>query len=243
MPIPPDLVGPLLVDPGAVIPGSVDAWSVLSRLGEAQILLPLQIFAALLLGFVGRQGRLALAWVGLTALAASITTIDKLAYHGFGVGGVVSLDYMALSGHAMFSASIYPMLAWLALPWLKRHWSLLIGLALAVVIAISRVKIGAHSWAEVIGGGVLGAMVAPLAFRLAPPVERVSLRVAGWRAVMPVMAAGWLGVMAAHAAPSQTHTWVMATAERLSGRLQVYDREDLRRRDPALFGSHVDAPD
>ena len=84
-------------------------WGQITRLGEAQILLPAM---ALALVWLWRQagGRpLAVAWLLATGVAASITTVSKVAFLGFGVGHA-PLDFTGFSGHAMFAAALMPVL-------------------------------------------------------------------------------------------------------------------------------------
>jgi exonuclease III len=88
-------------------------WGQITRLGEAQILLPAM---ALALVWLWRQpgGRpLALAWLLATGVAASITTVSKVAFLGFGIGHA-PLDFTGFSGHAMFAAALMPVLVRLA---------------------------------------------------------------------------------------------------------------------------------
>ena len=73
-------------------------WTFISRFGEAQILLPVALGLALLLWRRGDSSRLALAWTGWIVLVASITTVSKLAFIGWGVGSA-RRDFTGFSGH------------------------------------------------------------------------------------------------------------------------------------------------
>jgi hypothetical protein len=103
-------------------------WYAVTRLGEAQILLPAFIAGALWLAFarpVGARGRLAqgnahaqdhparqsaLRWVAAIFATTAITTLSKVAFLGFGYG-IAALDFTGFSGHSMYATSILPVLA------------------------------------------------------------------------------------------------------------------------------------
>jgi hypothetical protein len=131
------------------------AWYLLTRLGEAQILLPAMLALLLWLAAQPATRPLAWRWALGTLLATAITTATKIAFIGFGVG-IARIDFSGLSGHAMFAASLLPlMVALLRAQGGARlsAGSLLPGALLALLIAVSRVRVGAHSWSEVLLGG------------------------------------------------------------------------------------------
>ena len=87
-----------------------DAWGLVTRLGEAQILLPAMFVALLWLVLPARTPRTALWWLAGTAVVALITTATKVAFFGYGIG-YAPLDFTGISGHAMFAAAVLPVLA------------------------------------------------------------------------------------------------------------------------------------
>ncbi|MBP6898330.1 MAG: phosphatase PAP2 family protein [Pseudacidovorax sp.] len=190
-------------------------WPAVTRLGEAQLLLPAMALALLALARRPESRALAGTWLATTALAALLTTATKLAFIGWGLG-LASLDFTGISGHAMFSAAILPPLLVVLAQTLRPHarvrsgWAL--GLALAAMVAVSRVAVGAHSWSEVIAGFALGTAASVLA-RLAGPLPRTPF--ARWPAVA-LLACVPLAV--AWAPPSRTHDWVTQLALTASGR-------------------------
>jgi len=211
-------------------------WLAVTRLGEAQILLPAFLAGALWLAFArpaGARGRLAqgnphahdhparrsaLRWVaGITATTA-VTTASKIAFLGFGYG-IAAIDFTGFSGHSMYAWSILPVLG--AVVAGKRGAA--IGVVLAGVITWSRVVLGAHSWSEAISGMALGAAVAgwTLADYLAHPG---AVRAPWW---LPLLIVAWLGVLPAKAPPSRAHGLVVSIALKLSGRSQPYTRFEL----------------
>lgn len=200
-------------------------WPVFTRLGEAQLLLPLLVAAAAWLAWHRGGVRPALAWLAGTTLAALLTTGTKLAFIGHGLGWA-ALDFTGISGHAMFAAAVLPLLLRVvAAPQGRRGQAawLAAGLALAAAVALSRVMVSAHSWSEVLAGLVLGAAVSAAALRTGPlPALRP---LPGWPAVL--LALALLGV--AGAPPSRTHDWVTRLALAQAGRSQPFQRADLHR--------------
>jgi membrane-associated phospholipid phosphatase len=88
--------------------------------------------------------------------------VSKVAFLGFGLG-IAALDFTGFSGHSMYAASVeIPLLATCALALCGRgRWvGAMLGTALAALIAVSRVEVGAHSVSEAIAGFVLGGSLA-----------------------------------------------------------------------------------
>jgi membrane-associated phospholipid phosphatase len=206
----------------------------LSRIGEAGIVLPLAAALALWLALASRSLRPASSWLAPLGLAVLLTTASKVAFIGWGIG-IAALDFTGFSGHAMFAAAVYPALAY-AMTASKRgegrrsqvRLALLSAYAFAALIAVSRVRVGAHSVSEAAAGFALGALASAAglwllgAMRPRLPVVWAGLGLAGWLAVMPI-----------EAAPSQTHGMVTQLALELSGRSQPFQRADLHRPAPA----------
>jgi membrane-associated phospholipid phosphatase len=211
-------------------------WLAVTRLGEAQILLPAFCAGALWLAFArpaGARARLAQGsahahdhparlsawrWVSGIVVVAGITTISKVAFLGFGYG-IAALDFTGFSGHSMFAWSILPVIG--AIIWGRP--GAVIGVVLAALITYSRVELGAHSWSEAITGMMLGAGAAgwTLADYLAHPG---AVRAPWW---LPLMLLVWLGFLPTHAPPSRTHSLVVAVSLKLSGRTRPYTRFEL----------------
>lgn len=221
----PSLEAILLLQPSLFIPFSYGFASLVTRLGEAQILLPAMAAVGIWMAHVGRAGTLAWRWVAATAVAGLLTTVSKVAFIGYGLG-YAPLDYAGISGHALFSAAILPVLMRVALgrpAGASARLALGLGVALALLIAVTRVKIGAHSWIEVLLGFGLGTVASRWVMR-----DGVwpGLRPSWW---LPVGLAIWLAVTAHAAPPSQTHGMVTRLALAISGRAQPYTRQEMRR--------------
>ena len=148
---------------------------------------------------------------------------------GWGVGWA-ALDFTGISGHAMFAAAVYPLLASAIAPagargrLIVRRSVIAAGIGLALLVAVSRLVIGVHSVSEVAAGVLLGGLVsaAPLAWTRMPA-----------RAISPIVPGAlalWLALMPVHAPASTTHSLVTRMSLALSGRTEPYTRADLQRR-------------
>ena len=207
-----------LADPARFFP-------IVTRLGEAQLLLPALLGVSLLYLLRTRArvgaGPMVRAWFVAVGAAAVVTTLTKVAFIGYGVGHA-PLNYTGISGHAMFAAAVLPLLACAAASagnHAVRRAALGAAFARAGLVAWSRVEVGAHSWSEVLLGFCLGAAASAIALRAqaVPPT----------RAAMPLLLAlgAWFSVGTAAAPPSPTHGWVVRLSLAVSGRAQPYTRE------------------
>jgi membrane-associated phospholipid phosphatase len=200
-------------------------WLVVSRLGEAQILLPAALLLSAWLALRVAARPLAQWWLVLLGGAAAITTATKLAFLGWGIG-IAALDFTGISGHAMFAAAVYPLLT-AALgssdhPRM-RGLSIALGYGLALLVGLSRVVVGAHSMSEALAGLLLGGLASAAALRLGhPPAARTPLLLSATLAL-------WFMLTPVHAPPSNTHGLVTRLALALSGREHPYTRHDLLR--------------
>lgn len=213
-------------------------WPLITRLGEAEILLPAML---LMLAALVRQAEsrpLAWSWTLLLAAAVGLTTASKVAFLGWGVGSA-PLDFTGISGHSMFAAAVYPLLAGLLAgraPRWGRACAIGAGIALALLVGLSRVMVGAHSPTEVIAGLALGSAVGALGVRGAG-LPRLRLG-----PVLPATLALWLAWTPAHAPASRTHSAVTEIALTLSGRQSPWQRTDLSRHGAPPAPRPTDAP-
>jgi membrane-associated phospholipid phosphatase len=214
-----------LLNTPALIPGPLPAWALLGRLGEAQLLLPAMAAAVLWLLRTPANRPLAAAWVGAVLAAALVTTASKVAFIGWEIG-YAPLDFSGLSGHSMFAAAVLPVLMRVAAGHAAPPWprlAIAFGYALALLIAVSRLKTGAHSVADIAPGFALGALAsaASMRFTHAP------------RAPTPAWLAGalaaWLLVLPFNAPASRSHDWVTQLSLQVSGRDRPYTRWDMQR--------------
>jgi membrane-associated phospholipid phosphatase len=213
------------VTQAGLLGGAAWWWAQITRLGEAQILLPAMALALLWLLRQPGGRPLALAWLLATGVAATITTATKIAFLGFGIG-YAPLDFTGISGHAMFAAAVMPLLVRLgAGPGSAdgRRRVLILGYLLALAVAVSRVKVGAHSVTEVVAGFCLGAAASATALRAG---RWPALRLARW---MPLVLLAWAVVAVVGAPASRTHDAVTQLSLALSGRPKAYQRWQMHR--------------
>ncbi len=226
---------PMTTTPGAPF------WQLLTRLGEIQMLLPLALLSALWLwrqSFVHQmpaQALVARRWMLCFGLAIAMTGASKLAFFGWG-WGLAAWDFTGISGHAMASAAVLPVLAWLAL--MSRtaplRWlGVGLGFCLAALIAYSRLKVGAHSPAESMAGFVLGGLVSLMSLQLLPQAQPANARPL-W---LPLGLLAALLLIPLGAPKSRSHDWVIQLSLQLSGRSQPFVRSDLHRPRAAPFNA------
>ena len=203
------------------------SWMLFTRLGEAQILVPLDLAAAAWLWLGARQGRLALRWLFCLGLVAGLTAATKLAFIGWEMG-VAAWDFTGISGHSMFAAGSFPMLAWLAVMNRGRgaqRLGIALAFGLAALIAYSRLPVHAHSPSEAIAGFLVGSIASLISLRGLPGSHPAAVPL--W---LPAGLAVVLLVSPVSAPPSHSHELVTALSLRLSGRDQPYTREDMLRK-------------
>ena len=208
-------------------------WQLLTRLGEIQILLPLALLCALwlwrqsVLSQAPEQARLARRWMGCLGVAIGLTAASKLAFFGWG-WGIAAWDFTGISGHAMASAAVLPLLAWCALfgqSLRLRRLGVGFGFALAALIAYSRLKVGAHSPSEAVVGFLVGGLASLFSLQLLPRTQPVNARPL-W---LPVGLLSALLLLPVGAPKSRSHDWVIQLSLQLSGRAQPFVRGDLHR--------------
>ncbi len=200
-------------------------WQLITRLGEAEILLPLALLCALAWARHADKRRAALLWMALLVLAAALTTATKVAFIGFGIG-VAAINFTGISGHAMFASAIYPLLMLTLLgagTVTRRQLALALGCALALLVAVSRVQVGAHSWSEVAAGVLVGGAVTALVLALAETGHSVL------RPLVPALFLAWMALTPLHLQASSTHSLVTRLALGLSGHVQPYTRTEMLR--------------
>lgn len=202
-------------------------WFTITRFGEAQVLLPAMLLMALWLVHA-KATRLALTWLGCTFAAATLTTITKVAFIGWGIG-YAPLDFTGVSGHAMFAAAIFPVLLRCMAATASRRVqtvALLVGFVLALVVAVSRVTTGADSVSESVIAFVLGGAASLLTLAWAPPPP---VGVLPTPRSLLVAVAVWFAVVPAQAPPSGTHGLVTRLSLALSGHNYPHTRVEMLR--------------
>ncbi|MDN2705738.1 phosphatase PAP2 family protein [Janthinobacterium sp. SUN100] len=197
-------------------------WNGISFAADMSVMGPAGVAIALWL-LVSRQWRLVLSWSLWYGGGLVLVVLSKLAFMSWGVGSS-ALDFTGFSGHAMRAGAVFPVLMYVLLQraaprW--RHAGVLVGVAFAVLVAISRVVVHAHSVSEAVSGCVLGLALA-LGFMW-------SARGAVNIAVSHALALASLVLMVGlsfKAEPMPTEQWLQKLALALSGHERVFSRED-----------------
>jgi len=195
-------------------------WHLLTRLGEAQIALPLGAGAAVVLWLRGSGRPLVMRWVIALTFAIGLTTASKIAFIGWGIGWS-AIDFTGISGHTMFATAIYPVIFFV---FVSGQWrlgvrgALMLGYGLAFMIGVSRIAVGAHSPAEVVAGLLIGAGASAWAMSGSEFGFKWSW---SWA---PLLMSAWLGLAMFAMPPSQSHSLVTRLALKLSGHSVPYFR-------------------
>lgn len=213
-------------------------WHQLTRLGELQLVLSVAAFAALVLIVRDRAWPLARRWLALLLLAIVLALVSKLAFIGWGIGWA-SLDFTGVSGHAMMSAAVYPLTLVVLASARSRpaaRSAFMLGLALALLVGVSRVAVGAHSWSEVCAAWLLGLSVTGWTLRRhGVPVARAGTP-ALFAMLVPALCITGVWAMLAWPSPFNSHRVVTRLALALSGHAAPHTRAGLK---PAPRGARA----
>ena len=197
-------------------------WNGISFAADMSVMGPAGVAIALWL-LVSRQWRLVLSWSLWYGGGLALVVLSKLAFMSWGVGSS-ALDFTGFSGHAMRAGAVFPVLMYVLLQRAEPHWrhaGVLVGVAFAVLVAISRVVVQAHSVSEAVSGCVLGLALA-LGFMW-------NARGAVNFAVSHALALASLVLMVVlsfKAEPMPTEQWLQKLAMVLSGHERVFSRDD-----------------
>ena len=197
-------------------------WNAISFTADMAVLGPAGVAIAVWL-LVSKQWRLVLSWSLWYGGGMLLVVLSKLAFIGWGLGSA-EFDFTGFSGHAMRAGAVFPVLMYVVLQRAPRSWRLagvLFGVAYAVLVAISRVVVHAHSVSEAVSGCVLGLAMA-LGFMW-------QARGAVNFAVSHALALASLAIMVLitfKAEPMPTEDWLQKIALRLSGHERIFSRAD-----------------
>jgi membrane-associated phospholipid phosphatase len=200
-------------------------WELITRFGEVQILLPAALLAALALLRRPETRSIALLWIASLSTALLLTTASKVAFIGWGIGWP-ELNFTGISGHAMVATAVYPLLLGASAsraPLPGRQAAVGAGYAIALLVGVSRVALGAHSTSEVLAGLLVGGVASAMALDLVRSPRAV---------VSPVILAAvglWMALMPSLAPASHTHSAVTRLSLLLSGHKTPYTRSDMMR--------------
>ncbi len=206
-------------------------WNGLSLLGSMAVMAPAGIAIAVWLAG-GNSWRLALQWCLLFGAGMALVVLTKVAFMGWGVG-VESIEFAGISGHAMRAAAVLPVAFFIILCGGRDGWrqaGAALGVALAVLISISRVRVGAHSVSEAVSGTLLGLLVAALFIHQVGRAHEPAVS----RVLVALSLAALL--FTPNVEPVPTEQWMRQLALYLSGHDRAFERSDwkLAQRHPLL---------
>lgn len=135
-------------------------WIKFVDIGHTAVMIPMAgAIAAWLIA--GRAWKMALCWCVIFTAALSVVALSKIAFLGWGIG-IPSLDFKALSGHAMLTTAVIPVMFYLLLQWsppIVRAAGVLLGIVFGVIMVFCLVAFNFHTVSEAIAGCILGAFV------------------------------------------------------------------------------------
>jgi membrane-associated phospholipid phosphatase len=194
-------------------------WHKITFIGDSVVLLPASLIILAWLA-AARAWRMALLWGLLFASGLAAVLATKIAFIGWGLG-IESLDFTGVSGHAMRASAIFPVIAWLFLQrsnTTARHLGILLGIAIGLLVTVSRVVLHYHSLSEAVSGWMLGSAVACTFIGLGQGLPRPQLN--RW-----LIALAMMGLLpTSYAEPAPTDQWMNTVALYLSGHDRPYVR-------------------
>eukprot|EP01133_Synstelium_polycarpum_P020165 gene20165-24182_t len=197
-------------------------WNGISFAADMSVMGPAGVAIAVWL-LVSRQWKLVLAWSLWYGGGLALVVLSKLAFMSWGVGSS-ALDFTGFSGHAMRAGAVFPVLMYVLLQQADGRWrqaGVLVGVAFAVLVAISRVLVHAHSVSEAVSGCVLGLAVALGFMRSARGAVNIAVSHALALASLALMV-----LLSFKAEPMPTEQWLQRLAIVLSGHERVFSRAD-----------------
>jgi membrane-associated phospholipid phosphatase len=188
-------------------------------MGSLAVTGPIGVVIAVWL-LAGKSWRLTAIWTLLFGAGMALVVVTKIAFMGWGIG-VESVEFAGISGHAMRAGAVFPVAAFLAFRSTSppaRQLATAFGVLLAVLIAISRVYVLAHSVSEAVSGCVLGLGLAALFIWHAGNEHQMALSRVLVALCLPVL------LVAPRVEPIPAELWIARTAMYLSGRDHPYTR-------------------
>jgi hypothetical protein len=149
-----------------------------------------------------------------------LVVATKVAWIGWGVG-MPDVKFGGLSGHSMRACAVFPVAFYLAFHDADegaRRAAAGVGVALALLVSISRVPVLAHSWSEVVLGALVGLAVSAAFISIAhsprpQPFGRVMAGV-----LLPLL------LIVPQVEPLPTERWMTFLALYLSGHEKPFER-------------------
>jgi hypothetical protein len=185
--------------------------------GHTAVMLPVAgAIAAWLIA--GRAWKLALCWCVMFAAGLSIVAMSKIAFLGW-QAGIPSLDFKALSGHALRATAVIPVLFFVVLQgasFSRRIAGVVFGIAISLGLGVLLVHFKFHSASEVIASSMLGNLVSLGFMRIATTLPAPCIN--RWTVPMSMMAFIVICILK----PSSINHRLVDVALYLSGRDHPY---------------------
>lgn len=196
-------------------------WSAISLVGSMAVMAPAGIAVAGWL-IAGNWLRLALHWCLLFGGGMLLVVASKVAFLGWGIG-VASVGFAGFSGHAMRGAAVLPVVLYVLLKNASapaRRAGVFAGCVGAVLIAVSRVVVRAHTVSEAVTGCLLGLLVAWLFIGRARASRELVVN-------RPLVALSLcLLLLTPKIEPLPTEQWMVTLSLLLSGHERAFTRSD-----------------
>ena len=211
---------------------SINTWIFITHFGNSVLLLSTALFMALWLHRAGAP-KMALSWLVILGMAVLLVLLTKLAFLGWGIG-IESIDFTGISGHAMLSSAVLPVLA--AMLTLRMNpvvckTSIGIGFLVAAAVGVSRLVLNSHSLSEVILGWMVGCSVAlPTMYLLHRMTENSRARLSSWPIVVVFATLLTITIPRDGRPGLETHPLIVKMALWASGRSEPFHRNSLHER-------------
>jgi hypothetical protein len=193
-------------------------WKLIIDIGHSSVMLPLAAAIAAWL-LAGRASKMALAWCLMFAAGLSLVALSKIAFLGWDTA-IPALQFKALSGHALCSTAVIPVLFFVVLQRASIFWrtaGVVFGLLVSVGLGVLLVHFRFHTASEVIASFVLGTSISLGYMRLASTLP--APRINQWTAPLSVM----VFIVIFGLKPALINHRMVGVALHLSGRDRPYE--------------------
>jgi hypothetical protein len=194
------------------------SWKLIIDIGHTAVMLPLAAAIAAWL-LAGRASKLALSWSLMFAAGLSLVAMSKIAFLGWETA-IPALQFKALSGHALCSTAVIPVLFFVLLQGASISWrtaGVALGILVSIGLGVLLVHFRFHSASEVIASFVLGTSISLGYIRLARTLP--APRINQWTAPLSVMVFIFIFTLK----PSVISYRLRDVAVHLSGRDRPYE--------------------
>jgi hypothetical protein len=194
------------------------SWKLIIDIGHTSVMLPV---AAAIAGWLlaGRAAKMAIAWCLMFGAGLSLVAMSKIAFLGWETS-IPALQFKALSGHALCSTAVLPVLFFVMLQEASVSWrtaGVAFGILVSIGLGVLLVHFRFHAASEVIASFVLGISISLGYIRLARTLP--APRVNQWTVALSVTAFVFIFVLK----PSLINYRLKDVAVHLSGRDRPFD--------------------